>query len=213
MASRLMHLAVAEIILAREKVNDPNRFRLGCILPDAKICSDLRDAPHFQRRLSGGMVTCGLKKFLELFGDRVLSDDMYLGYYMHLIQDMVYRRYMYALPSWDARIPENVRMLHSDYRSLNHYIVESRGLKNTIKKPAGLEGEKINLMFDFDTDGFLAELQKDFDIVQTGTYCVFTPQMAEDFFSLAADACINELKALRAGLPLYDEEAMAWGRE
>ena len=213
MASRLMHLAVAETILARESISDPARFRLGSILPDARIDSALRAAPHFQRRLPNGLITCGLKRYMELFGDRVLQDGLYLAYYLHLLQDMVYRRYMYALPFWDARIPENIRRLHSDYRKLNRYIIESRKLKNSIIAPADFSGEAITQMFDFDIEGFLHELQNDFELSQEGEYHVFTPQMAEEFIAIAAEVCINELKALRNGLPIYDEEAMAWGRE
>ena len=213
MASRLMHLAVAEMLLKSEYISDPMRFRLGCILPDAKIDSALRDAPHFHRQLPNGLVTCGLKSFLELFGERCLSDDLYLGYYMHLIQDMVYRRYMYDLPHWDARIEENVRMLHADYRRLNHYIIETRLPSNNVTAPEGVKGEGINLMFEFDIERFLHELQLDFEIVAEGDFQVFTAAMAEDFFSLAYKACHQELKALREGLPIYDEEKMAWGKE
>ena len=213
MASRLMHLAVAEMLLENENIRDAGRFRLGCILPDAKIDSDLRDAPHFQRLLPDGMVTCGLKKYLELFGEKALRDDLYLGYYMHLIMDMVYRRYMYALPFWDARIPENVRKLHADYRRLNRYIIESRRLENRVPKPENFSDEAINLMFDFDINRFLHELQLDFELGAEGDFQVFSADMAEDFFLLAYETCCVELNALRKGLPIYDEEKMCWGKE
>ncbi len=213
MASRLIHLAVADALLSEVDIEDPARFRLGSILPDAKIDSVLRAAPHFQIVLPNGLVTYRLCDYLELYGERMKSDSLYLGYYLHLIQDMVYRRFMYALPNWDARIPENIVRLHSDYRKINRYIVESRGLKNGVRVPEDFEREEINLRFDFDIRRFLSELEADFEIIQEGEYHHFTPEMAETYLAQATDACLHELKALREGLPLCDEIAMAWGKE
>ncbi len=213
MASRLIHLAVADRLLSEVNIDDPARFRLGSILPDAKIDSALRAAPHFQTVLPNGLVTYELRRYLELYGERMASDSLYLGYYLHLIQDMVYRRFMYALPYWDARIPENIVRLHSDYRKINHYIIESRGLKNGITAPEDFDHEDINLRFNFDIHRFLSELEADFEIIQEGEYHHFTPEMAEEYLKQAEDACLHELKALREGLPLCDEIAMAWGKE
>lgn len=213
MASRLIHLAVADEILKTVHVENTSRFRLGSILPDAKIDSALRAAPHFQIMLPNGLITYELKRYLALFGERMKWDELYLGYYLHLIQDMVYRRFMYALPCWDARVPENVEKLHSDYRKINRYIIESRVLQNGICTPKNFHDELINRRFDFDIQGFLAELKADFEIVQGGEYHFFTPQMADEYITLAAETCLRELKALREGLELYDEVKMAWGKE
>ena len=213
MASRIIHLAVAEEIIKRENIDDVSRFRLGSILPDAKIDSALRAAPHFQITLPGGLLTYDLSRWRKLFGERMLRDGLYLGYYLHLLQDMVYRNFMYALPRWDERIPENVRMLHSDYRKINRYIIESRGLVNSVPAPADFGSEELNLMFGFDLKRFLSELDADFSIIQEGDYHFFTPQMADEFITLALEACMHELKALRYGLPLCDEYSMAWGKE
>ncbi len=213
MASRLIHLAVADRLLCKVHIDDPARFRLGSILPDAKIDSALRAAPHFQTVLPSGLTTYELGRFLALYGERMASDSLYLGYYLHLIQDMVYRRFMYSIPNWDARIPENIVQLHSDYRKINRYIIESHNLKNGVTAPKDFESEDINLRFDFDICRFLSELEADFEIIQEGKYHHFTPEMAEEYLAQAVDACLHELKALREGLPLCDELAMAWGKE
>lgn len=213
MASRLIHLAVAQEILKSENIRDDARFCLGSILPDAKIDSSLRAAPHFQTVLPNGLITYELKRYLSLYRDRLERDELYLGYYLHLIQDMVYRRFMYALPNWDARVPGNVEKLHSDYRKINGYIIESRRLENGVTAPPDFSAEDINRRFDFDIQRFLAELDGDFKTVQEGEYHFFTPQMADEYISLAVEACLHELKALREGLELYDEVKMAWGKE
>ncbi len=213
MASRLIHLAVADAILRDFDIENPMRFRLGSILPDAKNDSALRAAPHYQIIMPSGLITYELSRFRLEFGEKMKADSLYLGYYLHLVQDMVYRRFMYALPEWDARIPENVRRLHSDYRKINRYIIESRAVENGITAPLDFESEAINLCFDFDIATFLRELENDFVQMEDGEYHHFTPQMADAFLEKAIEACRREMLALRDGLPLMDEMKMAWGKE
>ena len=213
MASRILHLALAEELLKEFDIPDRRRFRFGSILPDAKIDSLLRAAPHFQKALANGLITYALQDFLSLYGEKMKTDSLYLGYYLHLIQDIIYRRYMYALPYWDARITENIAQLHSDYRKLNRYIIESRRLENNILLPEDFPEEDINLRFEFDAVGFLRELDGDFKNIHEGEFIHFTPSMADEYLALALDACRNELRAIKEGLPLLDEIEMAWGKE
>ena len=213
MASRLIHLSIADTILREFTISDEGRFRLGSILPDAKNDSHLRAAPHYQVYLTDDKLTYDVELFRSQFGERMKRDSLYLGYYLHLIQDMVYRQYMYALPHWDARIWENVLQLHSDYRKINRYLIDSRGIENGIIAPADFEREDINTLFEFDLNVFLSELQKDFDIIQEGEYHHFTPEMADEFIERAIDACRREMIAIENGLPLLEQGSMVWGRE
>lgn len=213
MASRILHLAVADALLKEFDIDDPARFLLGSVLPDAKIDSRLRALPHYQTILPNGLITYKLKEFLSVYGSKMMDDSLYLGYYLHLIQDIFYRRYMYALPNWDARIWENVLKLHSDYRKINRYIIETRGLENGISLPADFSEEDINLRFEFDAEGFLRELEGDFACCSQGEYHFFTPEMADEYLDIAIEQCRKELRAIREGLPLLDEIQMAWGKE
>ena len=213
MASRIIHLAVAKEIMKSEAIADSGRFLLGSIIPDAKVDSALRAAPHYQTVLPSGLITYELGRFRREYGNKMATDELYLAYYLHLIQDMVYRRYMYALPHWDARMPENIVKLHSDYRKINRYIIESRALVNSIALPGDFCLEEIVRRFDFDMERFMSELQGDFEKVQEGNYHFFNPQMADEYITLATDACLRELDAMRKGQPLCDEYAMAWGKE
>ena len=213
MASRLIHLSIADAILREFAISDEGRFRLGSILPDAKNDSRLRAAPHYQIFLNDGKLTYDLELFRSQFGEKMKSDSLYLGYYLHLIQDMVYRQYMYALPHWDARIWENVLQLHSDYRKINRYLIDSRGVENGISAPESFDSEEINALFEFDLNVFLRELQKDFEIIQEGEYHHFTPAMADEFIERAIEACRREMTAINNGLPLLQQGSIVWGRE
>jgi len=213
MASRVIHLAIAGLICSRAEISDSRRFLMGSIIPDAKMDSVLRNEPHFLRRLEGGKVCYGLKAFLALYGDRILSDDFYLGYYLHLIQDAEYRRFMYGERGWNSHTPGYVEKLHADYRKINRYLIEEFALENTLRSPAGFEDEDICLRFGFDLAAFLDALEEDFHCDENGEFSFFTPEHADGFIARALEVCLQELEALRGGLPLYDEEAKGWGGE
>ena len=213
MASRIIHLSIAELICKSVEITDKKRFLMCSIVPDAKMDSALRNAPHFLRHLPGGRICYGLKEFLALYGNRLGADDLYLGYYLHLLQDAEYRRYMYSERGWNALAPGHVEKLHGDYRKINRYLIDKFGLENTLLSPAGFEDEDVCRRFGFDLEPFLAALQGDFENVETGEYVFFTPGHAEEFIARALDTCLRELETLQKGLPLYDEEAKAWGGE
>ena len=91
MASRILHLAAAKLILDEHPVADEKRFRLGSILPDAGE----RVSAHFRVRIDGGTKTMmALSGFRARFADK-MDDPLYLGYYLHLVQDIVFRKVFY----------------------------------------------------------------------------------------------------------------------
>lgn len=68
MASRILHLAVAEKIMKQIPVNDKNRFRLGCILPDAYNPEVPKSDSHLKVFVCGNSKkTYDLDKFISLF--------------------------------------------------------------------------------------------------------------------------------------------------
>ena len=213
MASRIIHLTIAELICNSIEISDRKRFLMGSVIPDAKMDCVLRNAPHFLRCLPDGRICYGLKEFLALYGDRLLDDDFYLGYYLHLIQDAEYRRMMYSERGWNSNTPGNVDKLHGDYRKINRYLVHKYALENALLSPVGFEEEDVCRRFGFDLGTFLAALQGDFECCERGEYVFFTPEHADDYITRALGACLHELDALHNSLPLYDEEAKAWGGE
>ena len=66
--------------------------------------------------------TYDLEFFRDRYGKYMEKDDLYLGYYLHLIQDMLYRRFMYEEHGWNSSAPGNVEKLHRDYEILNEYV-------------------------------------------------------------------------------------------
>ena len=68
--------------------------------------------------------TYNLDKFISLFRNEIKSDDLYKGYYLHLIQDMIFRNLVYCKYKWNPTIPGTVLRLHNDYRLLNVYLIK-----------------------------------------------------------------------------------------
>lgn len=116
MASSMMHLAVVQEMKKKIRFQNAERLDLGVILPDAAVDGN----SHLKRSICGGTKdTYDLEFFREKFGEQMKQDDLYLGYYLHLVQDLYYRNYLYVENHWNSAIPGNVEKLHHDYCVLN----------------------------------------------------------------------------------------------
>ena len=89
MAARIVHHAAAERLLKCVEFKNPDRFRFGIIMPDsAGWSSEESKKAHFLKLIcSGTKKTYDLTAFRSRFGRKVMTDDLYLGYYLHLVQD------------------------------------------------------------------------------------------------------------------------------
>lgn len=213
MASRIMHLAIAEQITKEIRINDINRFRIGCVLPDACESSAGRKITHYQTKLtSEGKITYLISDFRKKYKELILSDDLYLGYYIHLIEDIFFRHFVYVLHSWNPFPEGNVARLHNDYRLLNTYLIEKHSLTNTISLPEDIKKETVFSIYPFCTDKLITDIKNDFIPYYEGIAFFFTKDMADDYTEFSIVKCIKEIKALKTGLNGLDEREWAWTR-
>ena len=194
MASSLMHLAVDERLA--ERTAQPELFRLGCVLVDA-----FGQAGHFRNTAADGQRFFDLPRFRTEYGDRLLRDDFCLGYYLHLVQDMVYRQMIHVEHGWNPHIPGNVERLHEDYRLLNPFLVRAYGLR----PPEMADGLADNAA------AFLDDLRGQFAPYGGGEPFFLTESLAAEYIDRAAEVCSAELDALRAGRPGADPMDYAYG--
>ena len=139
MASRILHLAAAKLILDEHPAADEKRFRLGSILPDAGE----RVSAHFRVRIDGGTKTMmALGGFRARFADK-MDDPLYLGYYLHLVQDIVFRKVFYLDHGWKVDSPQKVKRLYDDYRILNTWAIEKFALREDLTAPENFSAEPI----------------------------------------------------------------------
>lgn len=206
MASRMIHLAIAYKVAEQRAVGDFARFQIGTMLPDEypKQISHLKYSFDDGRKKS-----YRLSFFRQRYGQELAGDDLYTGYYLHLVQDMVYRNFVYGRHYWDPRPAGNIEKLHHDYSLLNGYIIQKYGIEKTLVLPAHFEKEPLFEICPVSLQPLRASFERDFQPCD-GTPFFFTAQMADEFIEMAAEQCIKEYDALKEGSFLTDERRYAW---
>ena len=207
MPSRILHLAAAKLLLDESRTEDADRFLFGSLLPDAGE----RVSAHFRIPVDGGKrITMSLGNFRDRFSEQ-MEDPLYLGYYLHLVQDIVFRKLFYLDRGWQPDSPEKIARLYNDYRILNAWAIEKYGLQESIAVPHGYDGESIHAVSAFMLPQFLFELHKDFAAPPTDGECIYyTKDIAEEFLTESVRLCRLETEALREGKSVVDEYAWAW---
>ncbi len=202
-----MHLAVTSELAKRHTFKDLDRLKFGAVLPDAgenkkghigkKVCGNNKHVYNFEF-------------YREKYGELMKSDDLYLGYYLHLVQDIVYRHFVYDKHHWNPLIPGNVEKLHKDYSILNSYVVDKYKLTNDLKKPDNFDKEAINDICFFNTDWLIDSMNQYFVKAEDDDIFFFTKEMADEFIAEAVDACMQELDALEKDKGMINSYDVAW---
>ena len=207
MPSRILHLAVSSLLERELPFRDPARLHVGVVMPDACLPRE----GHFRVHYEDGRRTYSLSAFRKQYGDRMRTDDLYLGYYRHLAEDMIHRQMLYGERGYVPSDPY-VRALHRDYTLLNPKIIAEYGLADDVRLPDGWEEEPIAQALPFRLPEFLDEMRGDFRIPPNdGPFTIFTPALADEFIRRAADAMAEEIEAMCRGETTIDEHALAWG--
>ncbi len=154
--------------------------------------------------------TYDLEIFREQYGAYMKKDDLYLGYYLHLIQDMLYRRFLYGEHGWNSSIPGNVEKLHRDYELLNGYVAEKYGLSREMVQEIDLADEPLAQLAEFDAKGLAEEVRGEFAPMEEEELSVFTKEMADEYITRAVKFCVEEMKTLSAGKSGLDSTAWSW---
>jgi len=185
MAQRIIHYIMGEKLL-EQGVHHPDRFRIGNLLPDAYTGMQYRRRTHFvhQEEVDGKTVrVCDFPAFHDAFSSLIQKDDLYLGYYMHLVEDAFSRVFWKKEPFHIPPGAQGVALLHRDYHLLNRYFVESRGLKFDLSLPQKFEEEPIRQIYPFDLSGFLKEFEQDFHDPAEGTCTFLSEEMMEEMLA------------------------------
>ena len=208
MAQRTVHYLFGEMISKEITLSDKKRFLLGCILPDA-IEPACRTASHFK-------VETNTRKYFDFeafrnqFFDLILRDDLYLGYYLHLVEDAFYRAFFYTDRFTMPRSREEVPILHKDYHILNSYIVKKYDIHNILGSSFSLKSEPLCDIATFLVDEFLRELACDFT-EQTKGYTVFlTESMLDEYVNTYIPLAIEEVKSIKNGYSSLIATDYAW---
>ena len=214
MAQRTIHYLLGQLLLRECPVRDRKRFLLGSILPDAFADLSQRALTHYTNRSVPGYMYFDFDAYREQFCVKMAEDDLYLGYYMHLVEDNFYRSFFRERVgvAIDNQKPEQVQRLHLDYTLLNAYIVEQYGLRNEIERPADFETEPLAAIAHFDLDSFLTEFDGDFSRRVEGKTRYLTEAVLEEFLARYYEPCLRELGTVMNGGRGLTARDMAWSR-
>ena len=208
MAQRTIHYLFGEMIFEHAKLTDKKRFLLGSILPDA-IAPPFRNASHYK-------VKVGTRKYFDFevfrtqFADQILHDDLYLGYYMHLVEDAFYRVFFYNDRFTMPRVPEEVPILHNDYHILNSYIVRKYNIRNILEGSFSLECEPLRHIAPFLLNDFWEQLAHDFTEQTAGNPVFLTENMLDEYVKMYIPLAIEEVNNIRNGRSVLKSTDYAW---
>ena len=209
MAQRTVHYVFGQILAERCGVGDLPRFLFGSLLPDALAEKDDRNASHFAYHGADGTRYYQFDRFRRDFADR-MGDPLYLGYYMHLVEDNFYREFCHGVYQFYFIKPEAVRALHRDYHLLNPYLRDKFMLTNRLAPITGFEREAIALVARFDPAGLLRDLTEDLTERPAGAFTYLSPQMMDEFIEGYLPAAEAELRAVLRGESCLRAANFAW---
>jgi len=210
MASAMIHYAITCELIKRRQFNNPNRLKLGSILVDFGYNGN----SHMKILIVGGHKnTYDLDGYRNKYGELMKQDDLYLGYYLHLIQDIIYRHFVYDKYHWNPTIPDNVDKLHRDYAIGNYHVIQKYGLKNEVVIPADFQKEPINQICSFDLAGLVQNMNSYFTPIEEDDFFFFTKEMTDEYIAEAVEYCTKELDNLKNNSEGTDGYLLAWDRK
>ena len=208
MAQRTIHYLFGERIFHQVKLTDKKRFLLGSILPDA-IEPAFRNASHFKVKTETHKYF-DFEAFRNQYFDLMLHDDLYLGYYLHLVEDAFYRAFFYSDRFTMPRTREEVPILHNDYHILNSYIVQKYNIHNILGNSFSLENEPLCDIAPFLIDEFLCEMAYDFTEQTEGNTVFLTESMLDEYVGAYIPLAIEEVKSIKSGYSSLIAADYAW---
>lgn len=208
MAQRTIHYLFGEIISNEINLSDKKRFLVGSILPDA-IEPAYRTASHFKIETNTHKYF-DFEAFRNLHFDLIFQDDLYLGYYLHLVEDAFYRAFFYTDRFTMPRTREEVQILHRDYHILNSYIVKKYDIHNILGSSFSLKNEPLCDIAPFLVDEFLRELACDFTEQTKGNTVFLTESMLDEYIKTYIPLAIAEVKNIKSGSTILSVTDYAW---
>lgn len=212
MAQRTIHMLFGTLLADKMELFDKNRFLMGSILPDAYSNPTNRKVAHFIKYTSDeSCLYFDFQDFFEKFQKQIMTDDLYLGYYAHLVEDAFYRYFLY----YEKRFMEKIKryeldILHNDYHILNSYIVGKYALPNHLEEPTAFENELLNGITEFDIKKLVSDYENDVVESSDEKTMLLTEAMVEEFVFKYIDILAGELHSVRNGHSKLDVLDYKW---
>jgi len=209
-ASRIMHYAIADILTKEIVINDYNRFVFGALAPDMSRHDDgSYDIAHAGRidELKG-IKGIDWINFYNKYKDKILKDDFFLGYYVHLIIDAYWLKHIQN--KFVRKYPKEQKSVlytkgYRDMYNYNRILIDKYKLVNNMEAISNIEIEEVNAI---DTEGYMREFEKDFENESDGNikFEVYPYDETMLFIQNVCGYCIREINAIRENIPMGNPE-------
>ncbi|MDE6749765.1 MAG: zinc dependent phospholipase C family protein [Lachnospiraceae bacterium] len=212
MAQRTIHYIFGEIFSKQIILKNKDRFLLGSVMPDAYADVFDRDKTHYTTKTEN-QIFFDFCAFRDQYHELILKDDLYLGYYMHLVEDAFYRQFIYNERFKIPRTREEVTILHNDYHILNSYIVNKYNIHNTLKTPIDLGQEPICKIATSIINEFIEDMSYDFKEQTIGETHFLTENMVDEFIDKYVPLGLDELQHIQNGKYTLQALDYTWAKE
>jgi|GEM_PF-1582610 len=215
MAARVLHLTIAKILSDQLMLKDELAFQIGHLVPDAIAYDSASHAiSHYKENaMNDTKKLMNYYAFRDQFAESILNDDLKLGYFFHLVQDAIYRKFLYIDYDFNKFYGETFRMaLYKDYQIMNGYLVNKYDLQKVSVYSNDQIAKDINDLHPFNIEAFIGEVNGDFDLKVKGTTSYFTEKMADEYLQIAVKTCLKEYEALKKGVKVSNPLYYAWNK-
>ncbi|MGN1405063.1 MAG: hypothetical protein ACI4WM_02230, partial [Erysipelotrichaceae bacterium] len=203
--SRMIHYLIANEIIKRSKINNTERFICGSLLPDASF--DHKKS-HYSETDNESYHFMNLNKYYADYKNK-LDDELYLGYYLHLVQDIIFRMDVTSVTKYDPLNPEELNRLYEDYHAINAWINEKYVLNRNIEN-INIDNESINTIAYFDYFSFIESMKSDFNDIRKQNYYYFNETMAKEYISKSIDVSLYLIDKLNDDINPFDSTIYRW---
>ncbi|WP_105616123.1 hypothetical protein [Vallitalea okinawensis] len=196
-ASRIIHLVISKKV-SQNFDFDALKFSVGNLLPDChERNNEAKYMSHFRIRNSqfNSKRLLDYKEFANKYSNYI-KDEVYLGYFSHLISDEIWLKGIYSKYMLDENYcikEENRGTYYKDYGRLNSYLIHKFQLKNDIKQ---IDPVTINEIDHSKISDLLIGLDSDFDKNESTT-CelkLFSESDILNYIEEAADCVTDKIK-------------------
>lgn len=201
MASRIMHYVIADMLTKKIDIKDYNRFVFGALVPDI---SSHDDDSYAIAHISGSNEGKGIRgidwiKFYNKYQSKMMNDDLYLGYYAHLIIDAYWLKHIQNkfIRKYEKEVKDILRAKgYKDMHSYNSLLIDKFNLVNRVQAIRNISIDEINEVY---VGAFMRELEEDFACVEKENiqFEIYPYEEIIMFIKNACEKCICEINAAR----------------
>lgn len=203
MPSRLIHYLVGNELTKRLEIKDGDRFMAGNLYPDCVEGpggrSGRKGESHFTppEKKNKWIWRYYREAFCKKYGNCLKDDELYLGYYCHLLTDIVWREVVIREvrePYRDMEFSVFSKPLYRDYHRLNEILRKEYKMeyKTIPKYPCNIDEVQPELWVEY-----IQELEEDFCEVTDAKVTdleILDYGKIRTFVTKAIESCIEEVK-------------------